>query len=86
MAEKEKREGRGVLAVLLIGGAAAAAAVALYLATRAKAAPIPPKDIVLSDLVIEPSEVYVGEPVSIFVTATNIGGVTGSYQVTCEVV
>ena len=39
---KEKREGKGAPAVLLIFGAAAAAAAALYFATRAKAAPEPP--------------------------------------------
>ena len=46
---------------------------------------IPPENIVLSDLVIEPAEVYVGEPVSISVIATNTGGVAGSYEITCEV-
>ncbi|GAI61731.1 unnamed protein product, partial [marine sediment metagenome] len=48
--------------------------------------PAPPlAEIVLSDLTIEPSEVYVGEPVTITVTATNVGGMAGSYEVTCEV-
>lgn len=66
-------------------GVAASAGVLLYLATRAKAAPLPPADIVLSDLIIEPSEVYVGETVSIAVMVTNIGETTGSYEVVCEV-
>ena len=42
MAKEEKREGKGVPAVLLVLGASAAAAAALYFATRAKAAPEPP--------------------------------------------
>jgi hypothetical protein len=64
-------------------GITGAAAAIFYLAIKAKAAP--PEDIVLSDLVIEPSEVYRGEPVSIAVTATNIGETKGSYKVVCEV-
>lgn len=58
----------------------------LYFALKAKAAPpIPPADIVISDLIIEPAEVYVGGTVSITVVATNIGETAGSYEVTCEV-
>lgn len=56
-----------------------------YLVLRKPAPPIPPADIVLSDLVIEPSEVYVGETVTISIIVTNIGETVGSYEVTCEV-
>lgn len=45
-----------------------------------------PAEFVVSDLVIEPAEAYIGEPVSISVTVTNIGGTAGSYEVNCEVV
>lgn len=40
----------------------------------------------VSNLVIEPTEVYVGEPVSISVVVTNVGGRTGSYEVILEVI
>ena len=46
---------------------------------------VPVADIRLSDLVIEPKEVYVGEPVSISVVATNYGAATGSRTITCTV-
>lgn len=65
-----------------LGLAAAAAAYALAQA----APPILPENIVLSDLVIEPSQVYVGESVSISVVATNVGETVGSYEITCEVI
>ena len=39
----------------------------------------------VSGLVIEPTEVYVGEPVEISVLVTNIGGKTGTKTVTLEV-
>lgn len=72
-------------AVAVIGGLGLVG-LALYLATKAEAAPpIPPGNIIISNLAIEPGTVYVGEPVSISVTATNTGGVTGSHEVTCEV-
>jgi len=45
-----------------------------------------PADFTVSDLIIEPTEVYVGETVSISVVVTNVGGKAGSYEVTCEVV
>lgn len=78
MPEDGRKVAIGAGIALVIGG--------VILATRAKAEPIPPTDIVLSDLIIEPSEVYVNEPVSIAVIATNIGEVAGEYEVTCEVV
>ena len=73
-------------AVLGLGVGVVAISGFFYLATRAKAAPIPPENIILTDLIIEPSEVYVGKSVSISVIATNIGGTKGSYEVTCEVI
>lgn len=48
--------------------------------------PIPEARFVVSDLVIDPAEVYVGEPVSISVVVTNVGDVAGSYEVVCEVI
>ena len=77
----EKRVAKGTviglgLGVIVIGA----------LALAARKPPIPPENIILSDLVISPTEVYVGEPVSISVIATNIGETAGSYKVTCEVV
>ena len=47
--------------------------------------PLPPADIQLSNLVISPAEVQVGQPVAISVDATNIGQIAGSYEVTLEV-
>ena len=71
---------------IVIGlGVVAGIGALIYATTKVKAA-IPPENIVLSDLVIEPSEVYVGQPVSISVIATNIGEITGSYEIICEVV
>ena len=46
---------------------------------------VPEAEFVVSDLVISPPEVYVGEPVEISVLITNTGGVAGSYEVVCEV-
>jgi len=47
--------------------------------------PLSPADIQLSNLVISPAEVQVGQPVSISVDATNIGQIAGSYEITLEV-
>lgn len=49
------------------------------------ALPIPGAEFVVSNLVIDPTEVYIGEQVSISVVVTNIGTLAGSYEVTCEV-
>ena len=46
---------------------------------------VPVAEFVVSNLVIEPSEVYVGEPVEISVTVTNTGGLAGSDEIVCEV-
>ena len=44
-----------------------------------------PADFEVSNLVISPSEVYVGDPVTISVTVTNVGGQTGTATITLEV-
>jgi len=46
---------------------------------------VPVADIRVENLIIEPSEVYVGELVTISVTATNYGGATGTKKITCTV-
>lgn len=79
------RDGRKALIVVGVGGAM----VGLVLALTRKAEagpPIPPANIVLSNLTIEPGAVYVGNPVSIGVLVTNIGGTAGSYEIICEVI
>lgn len=54
----------------------------IILATRAKAAPpIPPAEITLGDLTVNPFEVNPGEKVTVSVIVTNIGGMVGSYEV-----
>lgn len=45
----------------------------------------PVADIRLENLTISPAEVYVGQPVTISVTAKNYGTVAGTKTVTCEV-
>lgn len=46
---------------------------------------VPVADIRVENLIIEPSEVYVGELVTISVTATNYGDATGTKKITCTV-
>ena len=46
----------------------------------------PAAEFVISNLVIDPPEVYVGETVNIWVTVTNVGTAAGSTEVTCEVI
>ena len=46
---------------------------------------LPAAEFVVSDLVISPSEVYAGEPVTISCLVTNVGGVRGSKTITLEV-
>jgi len=46
---------------------------------------VPVADIRASNLVISPTEVYVGEPVTISVTVTNYGAAAGSKVITCNV-
>ena len=55
----------------------------LYRLTRPPA--LAPADIVVSDLVISPPEVYLGEVVTISVLVRNIGQVAGTATITCEV-
>lgn len=45
----------------------------------------PVADIRVEDLVISPSEVMVGEPVTISVVATNYGSAVGSKTIVCTV-
>ena len=47
--------------------------------------PVTPAEFVVSNLVISPSKVYVGNPVTISVTVTNVGGETGTATITLEV-
>jgi len=76
------KDGKKAGVVLGIG----AAATGLFFALKAKAAPpIPPSDIILSNLNITPSEVYVGEALNISLMTQNIGGLTGSYEVVCQI-
>lgn len=44
-----------------------------------------PAEFVVTNLIITPSQVYVGEPVTIRALVTNIGGETGTKTVTLEV-
>jgi len=46
---------------------------------------LPAAEFVVSDLVISPSEVYVGEAVTISCLVTNVGGIRGSKTITLEV-
>lgn len=71
---KDKKVGIGIAVLIAVLGA--------FLLMKKKP-PIPIENIVLSNLTISPSEVYVGDPVSISVVATNIGGMAGSYEITC---
>jgi len=50
-----------------------------------KAVTVPVADIRVENLIITPSEVYVGEKVSISVTATNYGTAVGTKKITCTV-
>lgn len=71
---KDKKVGIGIAVLIAVLGA--------VLLMKRKP-PIPPENIILSNLTISPSEVYVGDQVSISVVATNIGGTAGSYEITC---
>jgi len=46
---------------------------------------IPAAEFEVTDLVITPSIVYVGQTVTITVTVTNIGGIAGTKTITLEV-
>jgi len=78
MAKDGKKIAIGVGLIAAVGG--------IILLTAAKKPPIPPDNIILSDLIVAPRAVFVGEPVSIRVVATNIGEMAGSYEVTAEVI
>ena len=47
---------------------------------------VPVADIRVENLVISPTVVYIGEPVTISVVATNYGTAAGSKVITCQVV
>lgn len=79
MPEDGKKIAIGVGVALGLGGLAF-----IFLSRRGEAKP-PPPELVIENLVISPSEVDVGEPVSITVDVTNIGDETLTYQLTCEV-
>ena len=70
-------------ALIVLGGLAAGAA-ALFAFTR-KPKEERPGDIILSDLVITPLTVMVGEAVTISVLATNIGAERATKTVRMEV-
>ncbi|MBA7482143.1 hypothetical protein ES707_17625 [subsurface metagenome] len=46
---------------------------------------VPVAEFEVTDLVIEPTGVYVGETVSVSVRVTNVGNLAGSYEIVCEV-
>lgn len=50
-----------------------------------RAVTTPVADIRVENLIITPSEVYVGQPVQISVTATNYGSAAGTKKITCTV-
>lgn len=68
-------------AVIIVGGLVVGGVLILALTRKAKAAPLPPSDIKISNLVINPESVNPGGKVSITCTATNTGGTRGSYTV-----
>lgn len=45
----------------------------------------PTAKFVVSNLVIQPTEVYIGETINISVMVTNISNIAGTYEVNCEV-
>lgn len=75
MAKDKKKAGVGI-------GIGLAALAAYFLMKEAEAHP---EYIVLSDLVISPAEVYVGETVDISLVATNVGDKKATKQIICEV-
>ncbi|GAH49899.1 unnamed protein product [marine sediment metagenome] len=86
MAEMESVEKDMMKTMVVIMGLAILASVIQGMIPQPAPDPIPPGEVLLSNLVIEPLEVNVGETVTIGVTATNIGEAGGSYEVTCEVI
>ncbi len=47
---------------------------------------VPFVEFQVSNLVISPQQIYVGETVSISVTVTNIGNAPGSYEVVLDII
>ncbi|MBA7672387.1 hypothetical protein ES703_80563 [subsurface metagenome] len=83
MPEKDKRAKVGL--VIGAGLLAAAVSLAIYGLAYGAEAPLPPESIFLSNMMIEPAQVFVGEPVSISVIITNMSEEAGTYNVICEV-
>lgn len=75
------KDGKKAKVGLVVAGLVTTALILITKAAKA-APPIPPADIRLSDLAINPPEVNPGQKVTISATVTNIGGERGSYQVT----
>ena len=71
------KKGTIVAGIGLAGGLA-------YLLTRKAEAH--PDNIVLSDLIIYPTEVYVNNPVNISLNATNVGEEEATKEIECEVI
>ena len=83
MQEKDKRAKAGLL--IGTGLLATAVGLAIYGLAHGAESSLPPESVVLYDLVIEPAQVFVGEPVSISVIITNMSEEAGTYNVICEV-
>lgn len=73
MKDKDKA-GLGILALL-----------GLLIFGRRGKAEAHPGNIVLSNLLISPSQVYVGQPVTISLVATNTGGETATREIILEI-
>lgn len=71
---------------IAVGVGVAALAGLTYILTREKVAEAHPENIILSDLLVSPRAVHIGEPVEISVIATNIGAEKATKQIICEVV
>lgn len=70
-----------------VGVAAGITALIAAIVAAVKARAVPPEvgEFEVTDLIISPAEVYVGEPVAISVLVTNIGAERGTKTVTLEV-
>ncbi len=73
-----KKAGLGILASLGLVG--------IFFFGRRGKAKAQPGNIVLSNLVISPSQVYVGQPVTISLVATNTGGEKATLEMILEVI
>lgn len=73
-------DGKKIAVGLVVAGLVTTGAVLVAKAAKA-APPIPPAEISLSDLTINPPAVNPGQKVAISVIVTNLGGEAGSYEV-----